>query len=281
MDIIPLYKGSYQKSLDPNFYARKFRISYTILTTPRKEQYLENTVQSLYKTGFFNRPENLPLQIVSGAPDSSHLRPFLSDPSFVVDQMSEEEAREFHWHGSGVPLRVVKGHRRCLHPLRAIPGASFVMVMEDDIRFAQGWIQRLERTLEEITARFSDRFLLSLYAPGSSEPENALEAYRKGHKWIQRSYDSFYGTQAILYPVVVRDTFMYETAVRPDDIKPSLPGKEMDRPYGLPYDLMLPAVMKALGIPILSTVPCLVQHVGRSTSINSPWHESASFLEKV
>lgn len=258
-----------------------FTISYSIVTYPRNERYLDQTIKSLSDTGFFGHPEHLPLRLVGGSPDSSHLKQYLSDRRFLVDPMSEEEAREFHWHGSSGGLRAIKGHRRCLHPFRVLPGTSFLMVMEDDIRFAKDWIPRFKNTLTEIIQRFSDKFLLSLYTQGFSNKESQLDALRSGRSWIYSLHDCFYGVQAVLYPFVVRDVFMYETSVRPDDVKASQPEKAMSRPYGRPHDISLAATMKSLNIPILAAAPCLVQHIGHSSGANSPPHQSENFLNQA
>lgn len=258
---------------------QNIKISFTILTCPRKEPYLEKTIRSLTDTGFFDARENLPLRLVAGSPDPSHLKPYLSDKRFIIDPMGQEEAKEIHWQQSGNALRCAKGHRRCFHPFRSNPGSSFLLVMEDDIRFASGWIPYLHRVLTEITKAFGDKFLLSLNTPGGSA--DVLGAYKSGRRWTERPYDSFYGTPAILYPLVIRDMFTYETQVRPDDLRNFGPGNEMSRPYGLPIDLMLSKVMKENLIPILTTAPCLVQHIGRISGTDGPWAESKSFLEKV
>jgi hypothetical protein len=260
---------------------KPMKISYSIVTYPRKERYLDQTVQSLSDTGFFNYPEHLPLRLIGGSPDSSHLSSYFSDSRFIVDPMTEEEAREYHWHGSGGGLHAIKGHRRSFHPFRISPDASFLMVMEDDIVFTKGWIPRLETTLKEIVRNFSDRFILSLYTPGFSDAANPMDAYRSGRLWVERTPERFYGVQAILYPLVIRDMYLYETAPRPDDARAFGPGKEMDRQYGRPHDLLLAAVMKSMKIPILSTAPCLVQHVGHSSGANSPPHQSTTFLERL
>lgn len=266
---------------DPIQKAAAPTISYSIVTYPRPERYLSQTIKSLEATGFFDIPENLPLRLVGGSPDSSHLRTYVSDKRFLVDPMSEEEAREVHWHASGGGLRAIKGHRRALHPFKVNPGSEFLLVMEDDIHFTKGWIPRLDRTLKELVAQYQDRFVLSLYAPGvSSGIDTVLAAYHSGRLFVERNYDTFFGVQAVLYPVVIREAFMFETSVRAIDQERS-PGKFMDRPYGTPHDLLVPKILKQMRIPLFSTAPSLVQHIGLKTGADSPPHESSSFVEQI
>jgi hypothetical protein len=255
------------------------KVSFTIVTAPRKENYLDQTIKSLEQTGFFSDRRNLPLRLVAGSPEP-HLERFKSDRNrFLVDEMSEAEAKEWHWHGSGLGLRASKGHRRALHPLRTRCGSQFVCIFEEDLRFASGWMGHLEKGLEEAVKRHGDRFLLSLYTPEETGP---LEVYKKGRNLYERTY-RFYGIQGVIWPNVVRETFMYETAVRPID-QDRGPGKTMDRAYHKPHDEMVGLTMEALKIPILATAPCLVQHIGivsNSGTSDAYIHRSKSFLESV
>lgn len=261
-------------------FLKKAQISYSIVTYPRPAGYLDQTIKSLDASGFFKVKDRLPLRLVSGSPDSSHLDPYLSDKRFLVDHMTPDEAIELHWFQSGGGLRAIKAHRRALHPLRVNPGAQFVLVMEDDIKFAKGWVPRLEKTLKKVIKKYSDRFLLTLYSAGDGNAvDGVLTAYRAGRFWVERP-SGFYGVQAVLYPTIVRDAYMVETAVRPVDQERE-PGQMMDRSFGHPHDLLLPRIVKQLGIPVLATAPSLVQHIGIESGADSPQHHSNSFIEQV
>lgn len=247
--------------------ADEFRISYSILTTPRKEPFFQRTVESLEATGFFQDKRNLPLHIVSGAPGCGYPVGFDPRPDrFQSHPMTPEEAEKLAWSIAGAPLRATWGHWRCLAPERTSPGSTFVLVMEDDLRFAAGWLDRLKKIVREIAYAFSDEWLLTLYTPGSTAP---LSAFREGKKWIQRSHDGFYGTQAIVYPLTIRDAYLEHVS-------------SADWSTHLPHDLSLPFAMKQLGIPILASAPCLVQHMGLvSEGVSGSQHQSLSFLERI
>lgn len=240
------------------------KISYSILTTPRQEPYLKNTLRSLEATGFFDKPERLPLRLICGSPDSSHLNEYQHDARYEIDPMSAREAEERMFPIAGVALRATWGHHRCLHHEKASPDCDAVLVMEDDIKFSMGWLGHLEAAVREIVGLHGRRWLLSLYTPHLKEP---LQAYRAGKKWIRREYAGFYGAQAILYPVSVRDSYLAYLA---------------GHTLNLPHDLALPEVMKTLNIPIFTTAPCLVQHMGKvKQGVSSGYHVSESFIEKV
>jgi hypothetical protein len=238
------------------------KISYTILTTPRKEPYLQRTIASLEKAGFFQEPENVPLHLVAGSPQPEHLNPYRHDPRFVIHDMTKEDAGRLIFDVAGVALRATWGHRRCLYPWRANEGAEAVLVMEDDIRVTSQFAAKLRNLATEIRKTFGTRWVMTGYTPQSQEP---LQAMKAGKKWIFRGYDGYYGAQAILYPIRARDEYMMYL---------------VDNVLSLPHDLALPVVLKTLGIPLLASAPCLVQHMGSVTQgVSGAYHHSESFQE--
>ncbi len=254
--------------------ARQYRkIQFSILTDP--SPYLEKTISSLKETGFFSDPVNLPLRLVAGSP-KAHLDAYKGREGIIVDEMSEQEAKEIHWHPSNGGLRCHKGHRRAMHPMRFRPGTTHVCIFECDLRFSRGWRERLDQVLDELTVQFMDRFILSLYTPGDS---SSVEE-KSGKRWFRRG-PGFYGAQAMLFPVTMCAAYIQESSARPID-QENPPGGFMDRTYAIPYDFMLEKVfMDSFKVPILATAPCLVQHIGAVSRIESPPHTSLSWREKV
>lgn len=236
------------------------KISYSILTSPRKEPYLEQTIKSLEHTGFFEQTENLPLRLVTTIPNSDYVGEYKKDARFCVEDISRRELTERSWLAAGDALRETWGHYRCLHPDRANLDAGGLVVFEDDLQFAKNWTKRLEELVDELGTLYGRRWLLTLYSPNTKEP---LEAYQAGRKWVSRPYNGFFGPQAIYYPLGVRDEYMAY-----------LTGHPIDKPH----DLALAEVMKALRIPMFTSAPCLVQHVEvPSGSVTD--HKSESFIE--
>lgn len=239
-----------------------WKISYTILTKPRKDPYLEKMLSVMESTGFFINPENLPVRLVSGDLDGSYLKAYRTDDRFTVVDLERDEAKRLMWSAAGEALRETLGHHRCLHPRRANQGSDAVLVMEDDLIFGSGWVAGLAETVEEIVKVHDRRWLLSLYSPGSKEP---LVAYEAGKRLISRPYAGFYGPQALLYPVGIRDSYMAYLKAR------QIPK---------PHDLALAEVMQALEVPMFSTAPCLVQHVEQAPEGSKmKIHHSESFIE--
>ncbi len=234
------------------------KISYSILTTPRKEQYLERTIKSLSETGFFDDAGNLPLRLVTTTPESEYVNAYKGDSRFCVEEISRGELAEKAWLAAGDALRETWGHYRCLHPDRANPDTSGILVLEDDLQFAENWLERLQVVTDELAGPYGRRWLLTLYSPGGKE---SLEAYEAGRNWAWRPYAGFFGPQAIYYPLGVRDEYLAY-----------LTGHPIDKPH----DLALAEVMKALRIPMFTSAPCLVQHT-EVLSDGTPSHRSESF----
>lgn len=237
-----------------------WKISYSITTGPRGEPYLDRTIESLEKSGFFENKENLPLRLVPHNLDSKYLDAYRKDKRFYVEEISPREACERMWSQAGAPLRETWGHYRCLHPERAAIDANGVLVLEDDLKFGKEWLVKLQATANELASLYGRRWLLTLYSPGTREP---IDASRTGVRRVVRSYNGFYGSQAILYPLGVRDEYMAYIAGHPTD---------------KPHDLMLPEAMKALNIPLFTSAPCLVQHVELDSG-EMKAHHSDSFVE--
>lgn len=235
------------------------KISYSILTTPRKEPYLRRTLAALDKGGFFSK--NGPLHLVAGSPDPEHLNPYRNDNRFVVHDMPKDEADGLLFQHAGVALRATWGHHRALHPWRVNDGSEAHLVMEDDISFTANWTEKLQEIADGILKAFGKRWVLCLYTPQSKEP---LDAFNSGKKWIMRKYEGFYGAQAILYTNRARDEYLAYL---------------VDHTIHMPHDLAMPEAMKKIGIPILATAPCLVQHMGSVTQgVSASFHSSESFL---
>lgn len=230
------------------------KISYSILTSPKKEPYLARTVGSLEQTGFFENVDNLPIRLVTTIPDSQYVDVYKNDARFYIEEMTRRELSEKDWLATGNALRETWGHHRCLDPDRVNPDVAGILVLEDDLQFSKTWMKRFHEVLKDLANLHGRRWLLTLYSPHTKEP---LEAHQAGRRWASRPYNGFYGSQAIYYPLGVRDEYMAY-----------LTGHPIDKPH----DLALAEVMHALRIPMFTSAPCLVQH-------QESQHKSESFIE--
>lgn len=133
--------------------------------------------------------------------------------------------------------------------------------MEDDVLVTSNFAKKVRDAAVDVKKNFGEKWVLTLYTPHSKEPTTAM---RSGKSWFLRGYEGFYGAQGIVYPNRVRDEYIAYLA---------------DHTINLPHDLAMPEAMKKLGIPILASAPCLVQHMGSvSQGVSGPFHRSESFI---
>jgi hypothetical protein len=246
----------------------KPKISVQIATVFREKGYVHQTVDSLRSSGFFDDPENLPLHLVVGLPQSSYLDQYRNSPKeFHIDEMTEAEAARLKMADLTGMQKAALTHSRCLEEARMNGGASLVLVIEDDVRFAKGWMERLQKALDSVICEFGMTWVMCLYTPLTDEP---TQAYQRGKAWYRKNYEWFFGTQGTLYPRDIGQSFAAEIRRKCVD------------PYVAPYDITLAQFMKAEKIPIVATAPCLVQHIGDvSHGVCNHFHQSKSFMEVI
>jgi hypothetical protein len=123
------------------------------------------------------------------------------------------------------------------------------LIVEDDVEFLPGWPAMLAASATRARELYGDRFFLALYCPHLLVGDR-ISRYRER---------SFFGTQGQLVPDAVRveladylERHRVETTV----------------------DTLIARWAAAAGVPLLATVPSLVQHVGRVSSLGDAFHAS-------
>jgi hypothetical protein len=101
------------------------------------------------------------------------------------------------WNGPQFENRWVSFVDNYVRALRH--GDGDVIVCEDDLEFAPGWVERLKAGVCELRA-YRSRFVLSMYAPW--HPGWTWRRSGKHHRPYRTS--RFFGTQAMFYPADVR-----------------------------------------------------------------------------
>jgi len=249
------------------------KLATALLSVPRPEGYVHQTIRSLGETGFFDRTENLPLRLVTGTKETDHLEPYRKDSvRFLIDPVSEDEAREIGLDALGVKPRCAFGHYRAMrHLLAAEDSWDVVLVCEDDVRFCRGWIDYLARIVEEIERELGFPWLLTLYRVSHAWQRSMKEEVEKGARWFRvPQLDEFWGTQAIVYS---------KGALR---MMPEALLEGCIRRFVAPVDLTIGRRASERNVVKLASVPCLVQHMGDKTTGQSEWfHQADYFVDSV
>jgi hypothetical protein len=250
----------------------KERLAVAMVTVPRPEDYFQRTKKSLEDTGFFLCERDLPLRLIAGWPDTSHIDDLKGDPKrFLIDPLGQAEAKEFHFDTLGVKPKCAFGHFRAMRNLLADTAWSIGLILEDDIQFSKGWRAYLDYLVPEIRKVHGERWMLSLYRMGDCHQKGALAEFQKGKSWFEPDKTiPFWGTQAIVY---TREAL---------EVLPESLLERCMKTFIEPVDITLGEYAKEHGIAVLVSLPSLVQHIGIKTTGQSEWfHRAECFQDSV
>ena len=235
------------------------KINLVISTVWREESYLETTLNSLSNEYPFISKQ--PISLIVGSPVTTHIERYQSSVGIDIIEMGPNT---WSWiKNNPVFHRATWNYYRCLtHP---VAGTRGTLVVEDDIRFARGWRNRLNTTLAALEDSHGSNFVLALYAGIFS----ARKARHRNHLFVEYPYEDFFGTQGIYYPEKIRRGFAKHLKVH---------GVVANETH---YDFILRQYLIQSHIPLFATSPCLIQHIGRTSAIKTVWHESSDFVENV
>jgi hypothetical protein len=104
--------------------------------------------------------------------------------------------------------------------------------------------------------------VLTIYDPWNCTP---TESYL----YAEYPRNDFTGTQGVYYPAQVRQEFAKYLKVK---------GVIGNKNH---YDFLLRDFLVQEGIPLFTTVPSLIQHMGRKTTGLGVWHQAPGFIEDV
>lgn len=136
---------------------------------------------------------------------------------------------------------------------------DLMLILEDDLDFSSDFIQKLSFWLTK-NIHYLANNLVTLYTP-YVEITRCLDEGKDVWKY---PVDGFYGTQAILGGKKVMQQC----------------GEFIKRVQGMPYDMAIKEWLKATNRGLISTVPCLVQHIGVISSIHGQnMHTTPGFLK--
>ena len=148
----------------------------------RTHHYVQQTLQSLFASDW--RETNLPVNLIMGSADESHVREYAAHPAIRIVPWDLE---------SNGTLR-----RNCtLNKIRALRWGDDqpTLICEDDILFPPNWFS----TVKQATAEMGDEeYILSLLA---ATPELETARFVAGKRFVKR-YPTFIlqGAQALFYP---------------------------------------------------------------------------------
>lgn len=246
-------------------------IDHVIMTVRRPKNYIHELLPRLQMAGT--------IRLVVGSPDCEYLERYRSSPLMEIIGVSSPDWA--HFENSRVHHRAVWNYWRSLTLCPKNPQRDGLLVFEDDVIPARGWQRRFYDTVEQIEAQFGTRYVLALYRGRFSQNRTFYNSFRRAlfdYLYSEEppayyaSYPArgFYGTQAMYYPEEIRIAFAEYLKINGVDA------------YRLPYDLLLKDYLQTYGVPLFTTVPSLVQHIGEiGTGVGLTFHSARKFEKNL
>jgi hypothetical protein len=148
----------------------------------RPRHYIHATLQSLFSSDW--RETNLPVNLIMGSADESHLREYAVHPSIRIVPWDVETNDVLRWNCT-------------LNKIRALRWGDDepTLICEDDILFPPNWCSALKLATAEMA---DEEYILSLSA---AKPDLEKVRLVTGKRWVKR-YPTFVlqGAQALFYP---------------------------------------------------------------------------------
>ncbi len=234
-------------------------INVVVSTVQREENYLKTTLDSITA----DQPiiSNYPISLVLGTPTTTHVENYQPQTNIDIIKMPPDTwsmIRSFH-----AMRRAAWNCYRCL--TLPVAGPRGTLALEDDVLFARGWLPRLNTIINQLEHLYGTDFVLSIYAPWAV----AKQENNQHDLFVKYSPAGYLGMQGIYYTSKTRQEFAkyFKNHV--------LVGQNKL------HDLYLTDYLIQAKIPLFASSPSLVQHTGRKSSLDSPWHDSQMFTEDI
>ena len=148
----------------------------------RSHRYVHQTLESLLASDW--RETNLPVNLIMGSADESHVREYAAHPSIRIVPWDVESNEHLRWNCT-------------LNKIRALRWGDDqpTLICEDDILFPPNWFSAVKLATAEMG---DEEYILSLLA---AKPELEKARFVAGKRFIKR-YPTFVlqGAQALFYP---------------------------------------------------------------------------------
>lgn len=235
--------------------------------------YSGKMLDNLTSTGILGRNEFLPIPIIVGTPSTEYLGKYEKDPSFQVVSMSPQVATSYGLEDLVPVQRCALNYIMCWRYALEKMEWDRLLILEDDIVLAPGWLEFLERVLKEIDSKYAIPPLVTLYRPVDRLMGTQVGA---GLDWFEISNPTtHWGMQAFVYHrshFFDLSTFFKEVLTRV---------VKSPNPEILEWVLWEHLQKLQRGkdrVKMVATCPSLVQHHGDSSLVGSGIHRALYVL---
>ena len=204
-----------------------------------------------------------PVTLVVGNTDTDYLRPYYKLPGIVIKVPSQRAWKAFEAVAKGKHQLASWTLWRTLQvAVKQANHCEYAVILEDDVIPMAQWEVALMHLTKAITEVHGSSFVLSLYRAGLRIPASGQRSIGYGRYPL----NSFFGTQAMCYPMEVLPRlidYIHRMSIAA---------------YSNPYDIVVSRFTQEMNIPLIFSVPSLVQHVGVQTTGLGTFHQSGYTL---
>lgn len=179
---------------------------------------------------------------------------------------TQDEGLENHMKVyNSTPIHYVYNFQRAFESAKEIPEDHYFILLEDDLDFTENWIEKTIKVLNQIE---DEEFILNLYSPYDYETDSDFVEYD-----IENNYNKHYGCQATVWKKKTAVDFAkFNRAINFNDYR------IQNDSIIFQMDHLMAIYADYKGIPIYTTVPSLVQHIGfKTTGVAQFMHQSPTF----
>ena len=226
-------------------------VDFAVTTISRPGDYIHQLISRLRT--------DLPLRLLVGAPDCGYLERYRSHRFIEIIETPPQAWEQIR--DCAIHQRAAWNYWRSLTLKKSHSTRHGMLIFEDDVLPARGWENRLYEIIRQIESKQEAPYVLTLYAA-----HTALEEPQPGTHFTRYPSDTFFGSQAVFYPEIVREGFAEYVKAHAVEF------------FRAPYDLLLGEYAVNENIPIFAAVPSLVQHIGEvSTGVAGFHHQAGNF----
>jgi hypothetical protein len=227
------------------------------MTTARPTNYIANLLQRLIG--------QCPVTLVVGNTDTDYLQSYARLPGIAMEVPSQSAWKSFKAVANGKHQLASWTLWRALQvAAKHAKHCEYAVIFEDDVIPKAHWEIALKGLIKALTEVHGSAFILSLYRAGLRPPALGQRSIGYGRYPI----NSFFGTQAMCYPMAVLPRlidYIYRMSIAA---------------YNNPYDIVVGRFTQEMNIPLIFSVPSLVQHIGTQTTGLGTFHQSGYTLSQ-
>lgn len=232
-----------------------------MLTCDRPQGYVHQSIEGLRETGFFDQHH---LNLFVGDPSTDYLARYRDDPAITIIPLDPGEQKWLGWDRLYSKSKCSYGHAVILRTAAVDQGWDTLIVLEDDVIVAEGWLDYLEAYLPLIRRAHGEEWMLAIYQHSGVRGHEA-------ERWYYAIKDPYYdGGIAEVY-----------TRASISGLADCLITRSVHE-FQLPNDWLTGEYFKEKGWALLATAPCLVEHIGRiGTGQSFNYHRADWFVPWV